>query len=42
MTVHTETQQVELRQPENLPRYAQMETRQTGEPLNPNLKPKNP
>ncbi|MDK4536454.1 Gp37 family protein [Kingella negevensis] len=42
LTVQTETQQVEFRQPENLPRYAQMQTRQTGEPLNPNLKPKNP
>lgn len=42
LTVQTETQQVERRQPENLPLYAQMHARQTDMPLNPNLKPKQP
>ncbi|WP_230478992.1 Gp37 family protein [Kingella kingae] len=42
LTVQTQTQQVQVCQPENLPWWAQIESRPTCEPLNPNLKPKKP
>ena len=40
LTVQTETQQVERRQPENLTTFVHTLHRQRGEPLNPQLKPK--
>lgn len=40
LTVQTTTQQVQVCQPENLPVFAQMRTRHTGDPLAPDLTPK--
>ena len=42
LTVQTETQQVERRQPENLPTLTQVHLRHMQDPLAPDLKPKQP
>ena len=42
LTVQTETQQVERKQPENLPTLTQVHHRHTQDPLNPHLKPQTP